>query len=621
MGVFGTALVLMKRSMKLWGIILAAWLWWTAVNGPWPRLAPWLPSDDHNHHHINTIDALHHMTVRSDVSHYPPRDNPKFDASDATPMSYRLFIGDLHNRLANTNDTRHGILVLRDPSSFTTPSERFILVDLCNGACECITLAIDVTDLYAVGYRAGNNSFFFNETRPVHVLFADTSQRIILPFTGSYPSLQRAANASREDIPLGACQLQHAISRLSRTSDNKEVAHLLLVCIHMVVEATRFRYIERVLAKTYENWGRVSAPDDLHPIVSYENNWGSISRAIQEADREGAFGHSPIRLDVSSNSFVNLTHVRDYPDLLYEVGIMLFFCAARGASHHASSHDRVRSVGVDVYAPAGTCTRPEPTVRIIGWNGLCADVQREYFHNEQPVILWPCKPDVEKANNHLWSLRSDGTIRTKNGEFCLTFLPISRLMIYDCQTTHRDEILWELWEDGTIMNPKNKLVLSAELEKDGTLSVLIRTRENVKASGQCWLAGNNLEPYVTSIVGMKDMCLETDNYTVTRLAECRSGRAEQKWAVYADGSIWPQQNRENCLDFDDQSDDKLVKILSCNPASSSQRWVFASNGTILNIDHRGRRLAMDVRRSNPDLHQIIMYQVHENPNQQWYLQP
>nr|prf ricin E B [Ricinus communis] len=258
---------------------------------------------------------------------------------------------------------------------------------------------------------------------------------------------------------------------------------------------------------------------------------------------------------------------------------------------------------------ADVCMDPEPIVRIVGRNGLCVDVRDGRFHNGNAIQLWPCKSNTDA--NQLWTLKRDNTIRS-NGK-CLTTYGYPSgvyVMIYDCNTAATDATRWQIWDNGTIINPRSSLVLAATSGNSGTT---LTVQTNIYAVSQGWLPTNNTQPFVTTIVGLYGMCLQANSGKVW-LEDCTSEKAEQQWALYADGSIRPQQNRDNCLTTDANIKGTVVKILSCGPASSGQRWMFKNDGTILNL-YNG--LVLDVRRSDPSLKQIIVHPVHGNLNQIW----
>nr|AFO70213.1 ricin B lectin domain protein II [Camellia sinensis] len=98
------------------------------------------------------------------------------------------------------------------------------------------------------------------------------------------------------------------------------------------------------------------------------------------------------------------------------------------------------------------------------------------------------------------------------------------------------------------------------------------------------------------------------------LGDCVSNQTDQKWAIYPDGSIRPQQNQDVCVTSNNHFQGTNIIIVSCSYGWSSQRWVFTNDGAILNL-YNG--MVMDVKDSNPILQQIILWPFNGNPNQKW----
>lgn len=562
--------------MKVW--LVVATLVWTAVVGLGPA----------------SVCSLKHAPKLS-------YETVTFTTENADQNSYMQFIAALLDKLV-TGDVRYAIPVLRE--STTVPnSQRFVLVELSNWAGESITLAIDVTNLYVVGYRAGSRFHYFDDAPPaVSDLFPDigTQSRSPIPFGGSYIELERAANADRSDIELGIISLEQAISQLHRTGEasiqRTTWARSLMICIQMVSEAVRFRYIaERVgrgLSSGY-------TPDP--PMLSLENNWGALSSAVQQSS-QGVFTRS-VQLRRFNGQPVEVDQVRK---IVTYLAIMLFVCRDQASSSDQFS-PLIRSV---VAADDGdTCGDPESTVRISGRNGLCVDVRDGQYNNGNPIQLWTCKENLDV--NQLWTIKTDGTIRS-NGK-CLTtygYAAGNYVMIFDCNSAVAAATRWEIWDNGTIINPQSALVLSAESGASGTT---LTVETNIYASRQGWLPSNNSGPFVTSIVGFMDLCMQANGDNMW-LVECESSKAEQQWAIYGDGSIRPQQNRDRCLTSNNHFEGTNIIIVSCSPGWASQRWVFTNDGTIFNL-HNG--MVMDVKESDPSLHQIIIWPFTGNPSQKW----
>ncbi|XP_009346751.2 ribosome-inactivating protein bryodin II-like [Pyrus x bretschneideri] len=230
----------------------------------------------------------------------------------ATPKTYTAFIEALRARLTAGRPTSHGIPVL--PRIKDVPdAQRFLYVDLTNYNGDTIRVAIDVVNVYVVGYRSGNKSYILaNDAKkpaPTHTLFptalgATQSTRTLLPFTGDYPELgphaRRTAQSSAsgalgsrihenipmlEQIPLGRNELDNAISKLHYAASHSDQAAAFIVIIQMVSEAARFRYIE---SQVGTRMGIDNPPYIPDPAMrSLENEWSALSEQVQNVPANG----------------------------------------------------------------------------------------------------------------------------------------------------------------------------------------------------------------------------------------------------------------------------------------------------------------------------------------------
>jgi hypothetical protein len=212
-------------------------------------------------------------------------------------------------------------------------SERFVLVDLSNWAGRSVTLALDVINAYVVGYRAGDYSVFLKPdndevaTATTH-LFTDTTRRPALHFTGSYLDLgQVQAGLNRSSVELGADALDQAVSSMYLYAQGPShileasLARAFFVTIQMVSEAARFRYIEGDVR------GRIQRNQNTCPdvsVIQVENNWGSLSNAIQMSN-QGIFGRSVQLQRRGGQSF----HVDNVEVVRSMIGLLLFTCNPR----------------------------------------------------------------------------------------------------------------------------------------------------------------------------------------------------------------------------------------------------------------------------------------------------
>ncbi|EEF33306.1 ricin-agglutinin family protein [Ricinus communis] len=531
----------------------------------------------------------------------------RFTTGYATAGSYRLFITSLRNRLATGQDVRHGIPVLRDRVGLPIV-QRFVLVELSNWLQEPVILALDVTTANVVGFRAGKNAYFFHPDNPddaqaITHLFKDTTQRQTFNFSGNYSALENQAHEERDKIDLGIQPLEEAISSIYLYSLGqaplRALASDLIVCIQMVSEAARFGYIEERIGQS------ITSSTPFRPrgrILSYERSWEELSSAIQQSLQQV---FKRVRLQDESYRVFYVDNVRDV--LIYtSLALMKFRCQSPRQS--SSGFSLVIKPVVPNFADGLVCEEPEPTVRISGRDGLCVDVRFGSYANGNAIQLWPCKSNSDV--NQLWTLKRDGTIRS-NGK-CLTsngHAPGDRMMIYDCPSAVTNATSWQIWENGTIMS-KSGLVLAAPGGSFTTLTV----ENNTYAASQSWLPSNNTEPIVTSILGLRYYCLEANGNDVW-LDKCASNKTEQKWALYRDGSVRPEHNRDSCL-TNDPKKGIIVEIQSCSPASSGQLWAFRNDGTIWNLH---QQKVLDVAYADPDIKRIVIWKYKGQANQKWAL--
>nr|ACV85692.1 ricin-like protein 2 [synthetic construct] len=265
-----------------------------------------------------------------------------FTTAGATAESYRAFINAMRRQLLTGDDVRHQIPVLRNRVGFPI-NQRFVLVQLTNQAELSITLAVDVTNAYVVGYRAGNNAYFFQPDNPedaeaITHLFTDAQTRQTFAFGGNYDRLEQLGGL-RENIELGNGPLEDAISALYYYSTGgtqlPALARSFMVCIQMISEAVRFQYIEGEM-RTRIRYNRRTAPDAS--VIRLENSWGRLSTAIQESN-QGAFA-SPIQLQRRNGSRFD---VYDVSILIPIIALMVYRCAPPpslqlGYKHHHHHH-------------------------------------------------------------------------------------------------------------------------------------------------------------------------------------------------------------------------------------------------------------------------------------------
>nr|QCH00556.1 RIP6 [Vernicia fordii] len=560
--------------MKMW-VVAQTWLFWTILLG---------------------LASVYLLEAKDDEYTV---DYPKlhFPIEGATRDSYTSFIEDLRARL-RSGEKRHKISLLRDQSTLPD-SQRFLFVEFSNCERYSATFALDISNVNVVAYRVKNQSYFFCDApHPASYNLFKGTQRIHLSFGSSFVELEKAAGQIRKYVELGIIPLERAISSLNIVEKPDNQARSLLVVIQMISEAARFRYIELQVRKSITRKERFY-PDPI--MVSLEDNWVALSREIQQSF-QGVFG-KVVTLQTLNSQILIVDRVS--PSIIANLALMLFICKSPPTSLFPLL---IRPV-VPNYDYPHPCVISEPTVRIIGQDNLCVDVKYQVYTEGNEIQLYPCKNYI--VANQLWTLKKDGTIRS-NG-MCLTthaFRPASKIIISKCSVT--DAIRWQVIDDGTIKNPRSGLVLSSTGKSYSTLTL----ETNVNSTSQSWLPTNNSKPFVTSIVGFMDLCLQTNGKDGLQLKECSSGKkAEQEWAIYPDGTIRPHQNEKYCITCDEHVHGAAVILESCERPSSARRWVFKNDGTVVNLL---TRMVMEAKQySNPKVPEIIISVLTGKPNQKW----
>ncbi|KAJ0971765.1 hypothetical protein J5N97_019724 [Dioscorea zingiberensis] len=578
----------------LYWVSLAAWVWCNLVFGP--VFCGTVVEAQNNLGYTKLKLKITHETTGKDYFKL------------MTLLRDSLSSGSLSNDIPQL---RERTLPISDP-------QRFVLVELTNQEEQTITLAIDVVNVYLVAYQAGDQSFFFRDAPDDadQYLFTSTTQNT-LPFGGSYTDLERHAGDDRDQIPLGTEALIQAVTALRRYTSTRTQARSLIVSIQMISEAARFNPIFWRVRQHIDS-GEPFLPDMY--MLELETSWGQLSTQVQQST-DGVF-ERPIHLPIAPGNSITLSNVRD---VIASLALMLFVCRNR-PSLTSTSHEHyypspplllIRPVVSkisydDVIDDDATCKISEPTVRIVGRNNLCVDVRDGYYHNGNPIQLWPCQSKDDAKQ--LWTIKKDGTIRS-NGK-CMTaygFRPGQYVMIYDCNDAAREATLWKIWDNGTIISTdRSGVVLGAHSGSKGTT---LTVRTNTYSAAQGWLPSNDTAPREVTIYGVRDLCMEANGDRV-RIETCASsGKAQQKWALYGDGSIRPKQNQDKCITCENESPQTVITIMSCRAGSSGQRWVFTNEGTIENLNST---MVMDViRESYPSLRQIIISPFTGNPNQIW----
>ncbi|XVF25407.1 hypothetical protein REPUB_Repub13aG0210000 [Reevesia pubescens] len=591
--------------MKVW-VVLAIWVCWISMVELQPRCCMGIAATENEH-------MLKIYTV-------------KFTTRGATRNSYLMFIKDLYNALTVRADRSGDIPVLPPQSAQPTNPEQYLLVELSNGY-QTVTIALNISNVYILGYQPGGSgststSYFFSDvpTDVRNALFPNTQQRLPLPFTGRYGALEGAAGVDdRREIPLGMDELRQHIDNmnyLQPSTSRGPIARALIVCIQMVSEVVRLRNIQQEILAVADprsdgTYG-VFYPDGL--VMEYQTSWEHISSAIQSAT-DGIFT-TAVRLAYDGQELV-LSTLRQ---VLFIIAIMPAVCRNTGANNMqllrmptlislSNFPMAMRSTGLE--DNDDTCERSlAPTSHITGQNGLCVDVYQGSFHDGNKIILRECG---QNQANQLWTLRTnDNTIRS--GGKCLTtygYSSGSYVMIYDCDTAVPDATKWEIRSDGSIRNPRSGLVLTGSKDSSGMINLVVDN--NFYGSRQAWYASNNTKPSVTTIVGYNNLCLLASGSRVW-LEKCVTNDAEQQWAIYPDGTIRPQNNRNGCLKYANAGGD-LVTVGTCD-GWNEERWRFQSDGTIL---HVVTEQVMDVKNTDAILPEITVNDnSDQRPSQTWF---
>ncbi|XP_017618151.1 abrin-b-like [Gossypium arboreum] len=541
----------------------------------------------------------------------------RFTTQGANRRSYQIFMNELYDALTERADNGGVIPVLPSPLPEPDDHRQYVLVELSNEYQYSVKLALNVSDVYILGYHPGDSdtSYFFDGVAEDvrNALFPDSTVRRDLPYTGMYGSLENFAGVNdRRDIPLGIGELHQHINYMNIITqpDSSTLAKALLVCIQMVSEAVRLRNLQHKILEVADpdadgNYG-VYYPDLL--MTQYEGAWGKISEAVQSTTN-GIFTR-PVSLKKSDREFFDLKSVKE---VIFIVGIISKECNERGnvqifpTSTSASESPSLLPIpmrSTSLESNDDTCEIAlAPTSYITGRNGLCVDVYQESYRNGNKIILSKCG---QNKASQLWELRMyDNTIRS--GGKCLT---TSYVMIHDCETAISDATKWEIQSDGAIRNPKSELVLTASEDSWGVINLVVD--KNIYASKQTWYASNITKPPVTTIVGYQGLCLLAFQSSVW-LEFCVSYNIEQQWAIYPDGTIRPPKNQDGCLKYANAEED-VVRVGTCD-GGAEERWRFQSDGTIL---HVMTRKVMDVKDTTAILPEITVNNYNRRNTQIWF---
>ncbi|KAK9136038.1 hypothetical protein Syun_015374 [Stephania yunnanensis] len=553
------------------------------------------------------------LTITESKLGAPKYPKVTYDASSVNGTVYGEMIKQLRINLLVSGSYSHGIPRLRDPT--TVPdSERYILVEIAESGGQTVTFAIDVTNVYVVGYLVGNQRYFFNESQPnaPDLLFTDATVTSPDRRSSNYNALESRAGATRENIPLG---LQVLLGAISTLTSQPEDPRSILIVIQMISEAARYWEIE---------W-RVRNIGEFYPdghMLGLENNWGRLSRQIQISnflafEREITIGD---RVADNVNSYV-----------IAGLYLMLFVCnnnptASTTASATNTWFDvsHLQLVTQQQQQPnllgvggAGdqTCNHSvEPRTRIMGRNGMCVDVENFIYLDNNPIVLFTCRTSDFK--NQLWTLGKNGRIQSL--EKCLAAsgtTPGSSVVIHECETLNDAALGWTMSNTGELTNTWSGLALTA---KDGTSASKLTLEEINNSSFQTWKTTNKLTPVDVYIHGQNNQCIYYNGGYGVYTQTCTKGSLTQQWRLYPDGTIRPIDWLDGCIEIASLSSAEntiYIQAGNCSKSPELHKWDFSHDGAIRNWkSHK----VIDASESEPGY--LVAWDFHGGMNQIWTLE-
>nr|P22851.1 RecName: Full=Ribosome-inactivating protein luffin-B; AltName: Full=rRNA N-glycosidase [Luffa aegyptiaca] len=228
--------------------------------------------------------------------------NVSFSLSGADSKSYSKFITALRKALPSKEKVSNIPLLLPSASG----ASRYILMQLSNYDAKAITMAIDVTNVYIMGYLVNSTSYFANESdaKLASQYVFKGSTLVTIPYSGNYERLQNAAGKIREKIPLGFRALDSALTSIFHY-DSTAAAAAFLVILQTTAEASRFKYIEgQIIERIPKN--EVPSPAAL----SLENEaWSLLSKQIQLAQTNNGAFRTPVVIIDNKGQRVEITNL------------------------------------------------------------------------------------------------------------------------------------------------------------------------------------------------------------------------------------------------------------------------------------------------------------------------
>ncbi|XP_066389678.1 ricin-like [Miscanthus floridulus] len=537
----------------------------------------------------NVVDAAAALKVKAE---YIIKVN--FSTSSATPDKYKSFIASVRAGLVSTAEANNGsgipVLVSEDDP---LALEASLNVTLVNKAGRSVSLKMDVSRAYFVGYEAGDFSCLLKRSGSGRTLSSVTCYRNLYPWGG--PPTVTVDDDPAAVAAWRAEDLDQAISSLflfpTGNATKEDLSRGLAACDVMIASAATFPYVERRMSAGMWDGNGVSNDGSLRGL---QESWPELSAAVQES-YQGAFA-APVGVERSNGEWMQVDNVRRAVPLVS----FLENAGCKKTTTREAVGQRlpllIRSVVQEPYEDdmqlggAAACGQAEPTVRLVGPEGRCVDVPYGYYYNGKQVQLWSCKSNGDV--NQLWTLKRDGTIRS-NGK-CLASsgdAAGARVVIDDCPRVPTGRVVWEMRVDGTVALKRSRSLVLAVTSS--TLFAGLTVRRDDRGTGQSWTPTNDTAPLDAAIVGFRDLCLQADYAGAVSVAAC-SGNGVQ-WSLYPDGSIRPPAwllLQWQCLAADGASG--RVRVKYCDWAGSAcERWVFRNDGTIFNT---GTGMVLDVVR-------------------------
>ena len=145
----------------------------------------------------------------------------------------------------------------------------------------------------------------------------------------------------------------------------------------------------------------------------------------------------------------------------------------------------------------------------------------------------------------------------------------------------------------------------------------VTVRRDDRGTGQSWTPTNETAPLAAPVVGFSDLCLQADSAGAVSLAACGGGG--MAWSLYPDGSVRPPAwlfLQWRCLAADASG---RVAVRFCDGSGSAcERWVFRSDGTVLNT---GTGMVLDARPSagKSGRYDVVVSPATGSATQQWAL--